>query len=365
MKSTHDSTKDLLRVVLTPGSSTAAQAPTDEGEGVRIYRAGGRITQIDFEHAKARGLVPVQTLHEERITASQGWDAFRALVGEYNWPTKTATLVLVLCSALSIGKAFPCILGSRCLPNEWVEALSSDGMLTILSLTVAFCIGIHIKLRLERGLVDGAEHYSIGRALAYGYFSNFIIGVLLTLRAEGERLGLPPGERPVMHIVFPRNVDDLEGFRESVEKNVKVHTRSHDLINLGNVDKKLFKRSLLALTQLDTEAGVDESFYLDFPTTLYTMQDFLETRRQWQQDNKRPPLRDDEIARLQQKYITHFFAYLEELANSELGVEAAKRLGANLTQADLSALYKEHITVIEPREMLAVIASRGRPGGAA
>ncbi|MDM0104570.1 hypothetical protein QTH97_06480 [Variovorax sp. J22R24] len=327
--------------------------------GVSIYQSDdGAITQVEFANAKARGLVPVRSL-DAPITAQEGWVAFRSLVSEYNWPTKSATLLLILSACLSIGKEFPCILGAQCLPKNWLDALSSDGMLTMLSLTVAFCIGIHIKLRLERGLVDGSENYSIGRALAYGYFSNFIVGVLLTLRAEGERLGLPPGKRPVMHIVFPQDVQDLDGFRESVERNVRLHTRSQDIINLGNVDKKLFKRSLLTLTQLGTEGGLDDTFYLDFPTTLYTMQDFLETRNLWQKEHRRPLLARDEITRLQQKYIAHFFAYLEELANSPLGVDAARRLGADLSQAELSALYKEHITIVEPNEILASIQSRG------
>ncbi|MET0544336.1 MAG: STING domain-containing protein [Variovorax sp.] len=288
------------------------------------------------------------------ITARQGWDAFRALVAEYNWPTKLATSLLILSASISIGKEFPCIFGTGCLPKNWLDALSSDGMLTMLSLTVAFCIGIHIKLRQEQGLVDGAEHYSVGRALAYGYFSNFIIGVLLTLRAEGKRLG-PQAGRPVMHIVFPQNVQDLDGFRESVERNVKLHTKSHDIINVGNVDKKLFKRSLLALTQLGTADGTSDTFYLDFPTTLYTMQDFLETWNIWLEDHGRPLLPAEELKRLQQKYIADFFAHLEDLASSPVGADAARRLGANLTSEELAALYKTHIAIVEPDAILAII----------
>ncbi|RZI98955.1 MAG: hypothetical protein EOP39_26015 [Rubrivivax sp.] len=365
MKTLHDSEADVLRITLSLGAGSGAPPEVLEAEKIRLFRApDGSIEQLEFADAQARGLLPVVTLGE-RISARQGWDALRELWREYSWPTKTATLLLMGAALLSIFKPFDCAVPALCMPAPLLESLSSDGMLTLLTLTVAFCIGIHIKLRQEKGLVDGAEHYSIGRALAYGYFSNFIIGVLLTLRADSDRLGLQRGQGLKMHVIIPRSIGDLEAFRESIEKNVRLQSESRDMHDLGNVERKLFKRSLLALTRVGAESESNaETFYLDFPTTLYTMQDFLQTWNLWLSDAGRTPLPDDEVRRLQQKYIADFFAHLKDLANSELGVEAARRLGAKLQQKQLFDLFNEHISIIEPEELLALLAARQAQGGA-
>ncbi len=364
MKAVHDASSDRLTIKLAPGKIQEAPAQVYTAEQVRIFRAhDGVITQIEFDDARKRGLVPVRTLGQ-RVTARQGWAAFKDLVAEYNWPTKTATLALALAAFVSIGKEFPCIAGDLCLSESWRNALSSDGMLTLLSLTVAFCIGIHIKLRQAQGLVDGSENYSIGRALAYGYFSNFIVGAMLTLRAEGDRLGMPAGHRPVMHIVFPTDVEKLDTFRHSIEKNVRVHTEPRNIEGLAGVHQKLFKRSLLALSQLDDTGRSVDAYYLDFPTTLYTMHDYLQSWNAWLDRNGRESLREHQVRELQQKYISDFFAHLKELSGSDMGVEAASRLGANLTAHELSQMYEEHITVVDPEQILTVIETRARRGQA-
>ncbi|SFL89530.1 STING domain-containing protein [Variovorax sp. OV329] len=358
MKSTYDQAQDTLEIDLSDGRAVAERERPDELTTLG-YSGDRELLNIRLAQARRRGLVPVRT--EQKAPVTVGWRAIRAFYQEYSWVTRGLTVLLVAAALLNILKDVPCPFGAACLPAAWVNPLSGDGMMTLLTLAVAFGVGVHIKLRLERGLVDGAEHYSIGRALAYGYFSNFLLIALMQLRAESMARGLPRGRMLKLKVVFPATPADLEAFRKEVtQSNHKIESRR---ITAPQGSSKVLQRQMLVICSAADDGSALPDMFIDFPTTLYTMQDYFQTWDVWLSDRGRGALGPEETERLYRNQIDQFFDHLADLSHDEFGLAAARRAGFDQVSADeLASVFSEHMERVEGSVLVRELQARQASG---
>ena len=282
---------------------------------------------------------------------SEGWTAFVLLWNEYTWVTRGATLILIVVSFLSITKELDCVTKPFCISIAWMTALTSDGMFSLWALIIALCVGIHLKMRQEKGLLDGTQHYNIARALAYGYFSNFLVGALLHIRKRSEALKLAPNNRLKLRVVFPSTLQELDQFRKTLEHEFSAKTKNQSIDGVFVEASQTIRRNVLVLTTAAGETPAGQDFYLDFPTTLYTVQDYFKTWNIWLKQERRRLIPDDEIARLQQRQIKDFFRHLEELSDSDVGVEAVQKLDGTMHKEALRKLYSDHFEKISTTDL--------------
>jgi hypothetical protein len=112
--------------------------------------------------------------------------AIRDLWQDYHWPVKL-TLSLIILSTLW-GAA---IIGWPELNADTpplLRALASDPARNLLTFAIAFMIAVNFYIRARRGVLDGDEHYNVARALAFGYFKNFLVPALQLARRAGRQL---------------------------------------------------------------------------------------------------------------------------------------------------------------------------------
>ena len=283
----------------------------------------------------------------------EGWTAFLLLWNEYTWVTRGATLILIVVSFLSITKELDCLTEPVCIPLALMTALTSDGMLSLWTLIIALCVGIHLKMRQEKGLLDGTDHYNIGRALAYGYFSNFLVGALLLIREKSKARKLSYENRLKLRVIFPKTLEELDQFRKTLEQELRGKTKNESIDMDNGSATQTLRRNVLVLTTAASATPAAQDFYLDFPTTLYTVQDYFKTWNIWLKKEGRPIIEEPELARLQEKHIKEFFDHLEDLSKSDVGVKAVEKLGVNLDMKALSQLYSDYFQKMKTTELIA------------
>ena len=283
----------------------------------------------------------------------EGWTAFLLLWNEYTWVTRGATLILIVVSFLSITKELDCLTEPVCIPLALMTALTSDGMLSLWTLIIALCVGIHLKMRQEKGLLDGTDHYNIGRALAYGYFSNFLVGALLLIREKSKARELSYENRLKLRVIFPKTLEELDQFRKTLEQELRGKTKNESIDMDNGSATQTLRRNVLVLTTAASATPAAQDFYLDFPTTLYTVQDYFKTWNIWLKKEGRPIIEEPELARLQEKHIKEFFDHLEDLSKSDVGVKAVEKLGVNLDMKALSQLYSDYFQKMKTTELIA------------
>lgn len=283
---------------------------------------------------------------------------------EYTWFTRGATLLMVVAALVNIATTASedgavCLAGPLCWMPPWLQrALGSDGTIALLTLAIALGIGVHIKVRLQQGLLDGSDHYDIGRALAYGYFSNFLVPALVLVRNESRRLQRPHAQRLRLRMVFPSFVGELDQFKAQVEPTIREKAGKRDLEGVYRTGGTLVRRSILVVSRIGPEAG--EPVYFDFPTTLYTLHDYYTSWNTWLLENRKTPMDDARIAVLEQEQVNTFLRHLRALAHSSAGVYAVRDL--ELTQAELEKLFDDHFEHVHPDEMRALFAQPPDPG---
>lgn len=284
------------------------------------------------------------------------WQAFRLVLEDYHWITKLIAVVLVLCCLLGAAVAYwgegllaRSLAGLNGLGLE--RLLTSDSFRMLLTLVFALLIAISIKRRQQAGLLDGDEHYNIGRALAFGYFKNFLVGTLLLARSKGRKL----------HIFKPANVDDLRRFEREVWPQItgRLQTRAEEV----NPDAGLRRPPLVRRVVVIGAAQVDgEEMWLDFPTTLFTIGDYYASWNRWLVQDGRVPTEAAQLLKLEQGQIEEFFRHLRLLMTSDIGLNAVQEFG--LTQSELLALQQQHCVEISLPELRARLTQAGPATGA-
>lgn len=288
---------------------------------------------------------------------------FIEIWNDYPLATRAATVLLVTTALLNIAVAANGGPPSQWGPLRWVPApvqaaLSSDGITTLLSLSVALGIGLHLKQRQLRGLLDGTDHYDIGRALAYGYFSNFLVAALLLVRMESRK----KGRTLVFRMIFPRNIRDLENFKTSVEPAIRELAGKRELEGVYKSGASVIKRSMLIVSRASAAGASQDDLLFDFPTTLYTLHDYYQSWNLWLRENGRAELADVTIEVMQERQVGAFKRHLTELFRSEVGLKAVRHLGI-MELEDLTQLFRDHFLDVEPAEMLQLLTQYGRGSG--
>lgn len=286
--------------------------------------------------------------------------AFVELVRDYQWPTRVVTALLAALAVLgtaaaALGQPVSQWLGAHAKVVQAEQALTSDPFLTLLALLVALFVGIAIKRQQLLGQLDGSDHYTIGRALAYGYFKNFLVGALLVMEAKGSRL----------HVVKPASVEDLRMLEDEVWPQLQpdLNARTEEVAAVARFGHKPLRRRVIVLAGWGEAA---EPFYIDFPTTLFTVADYYASWNRWARRNDRPYIDDQRLASYQQQQINDFFRHLHELVDSPdgevpVGVDAVAEHGL---QADaLQRLFRDRLVEISLDELRQRLAQR--PGASA
>ncbi|MFC7337893.1 STING domain-containing protein [Haloferula chungangensis] len=285
---------------------------------------------------------------------ADGWLRwFAEIWNDYPWISRVATVSLVMTSLLDI---FQNATGPdgwlAWLPENLLATITSGGMNTLLTLLVALGIGLHLKKRQLRGLLDGTEHYDIGRALAFGYFSNFLVAALILVRMESRKRGRPL----VFRVVCPSNIRELEDFKTVVEPQIRQWAGKRELEGIYKSGASVIKRSILIISRV-TGPQSEEDLYFDFPTTLYTLHDYYESWNMWLEENGKAPLAEIVIERMQEQQVTAFERHLHGLFHSTTGLAAVRHLGIHQLE-DLSSLYDEHFRRVSPAAMLDLVRER-------
>lgn len=284
----------------------------------------------------------------ENDTLKASWQAFRLVLHDYHWITKLIAVALVLCCILGAGVAFwgegllmPAAENKQLLALE--RLLVSDPFRMLLTLVFALLIAVSIKRRQEAGLLDGDDHYSIGRALAFGYYKNFLVGTLLLAREKNRQL----------FVFKPQTVDELRHFERALWPDIvrKIQTRSED-VRPGQ-QQPLTRRVVVIGAATDDDG---QEFWLDFPSTLFTVGDYYESWNRWLAHEGKATIHPEQLKRLEQKQIDSFFQHLRALLSCDIGQKAVQEL--ELNRGELKTLLEKHyveLNLEQLRERLALV----------
>jgi len=268
------------------------------------------------------------------------WNAFCLVLEDYHWITKLIAIALVLCCLLGAGVAYwgEGLLLSRQPALE--RLLVSDAFRMLLTLVFALLIAVSIKRRQNAGLLDGDEHYSIGRALAFGYFKNFLVGTLMLAREKQRTL----------YIFKPASVQDLRRFEHEVWPEIvrRMQTRTEDIGAVAHARREPLTRRVVVI---EAARSGDEEFWMDFPTTLFTVGDYYESWNRWLTSNHKPAIHPTRLLRFEQQQIDEFFRHLRLLMTSDIGGKATAEFG--LAPAELAQLQQQHFVELSLPEFRA------------
>lgn len=282
-----------------------------------------------------------------------------ALWSEYTLFTRAITLALVGVALMNIAIAYAgpivCLWTPLCfLPGNVQSAIASDGAVTLLTLTIALAVGVHLKVRARQGLLDGSEHYDIGRALAYGYFVNFLAPALLLVRTESRKRTPQPAAPLALWVVFPSTVGELNKFKSDVEPLIRERTGTRKLQGVYQTGGTVIQRSLLVVSKQPGQAGQGGDCYFDFPTTLYTLHDYYAMWNAWQSEHKNTVINAAVMQEDEQNQMNVFFTQLHNLFTSSVGLQGVSHLGIG-SVAELAALYTDHFQRVAPEQLLAML----------
>ncbi len=241
-------------------------------------------------------------------------EAVRDLWKDYHWPVKL-TLALVILSTLW-GAA---IVGWPALDADtppWFRALASDPTRNLLTFAIAFMIAVNFYVRARRGVLDGDEHYNVARALAFGYFKNFLVPALQLANRSGREL----------HIFKPTSMVELRQYSAELEPRVR-KLFEHEWMPLVEAPAPGGppRRTVLALQSPRTDAVAGEPpFFFDAPTALFTVNDFYAALNRRREEAGKEPLNEETVYRYQNGQIDSFFHHLAFLFETDAGHQAVR-----------------------------------------
>ena len=281
-----------------------------------------------------------QKISRQRAYLRKSGQAFNSLQKDYHLFTILLAVLLVASCLVGIAGTYDQggVLAAWRAQFDWSrmeKAFGSDAFRGLLASIIALLIGISIKRRQASGVLDGDdEHYSIGRALAFGYFKNFLVGALQVAKANGQAL----------HVFNPKNVEDLRTFEHKIwpQARSQFTTVAREIDPALTATRKPLVRRVIAM-QISGAAGQRE-FWLDFPTTLFTIADYYESWNNWLISQNRPNIEPEELLAFEQLQIGAFFGHLNLLMTSDIGHKAVKDHG--LEPADMADLLKSHYKLV-------------------
>lgn len=263
-----------------------------------------------------------------RLQARPVIEALRDLWRDYHWPTKaTAALLILSCIVGATLAGWPTI---RVGSNAVLRIFASDAFRTLLTLAIGLFIAVNFYIRASRGVLDGDEHYNVARALAFGYFKNFLVPALQLASREGA----------VLQVFQPQSMEDLRAYASRIEPRIRDRF-VHEWLPLVEAPRPGGppRRTVLAILRpIDPPAGGQQlqPFFFDAPTALFTVQDFYAALNRRRIEQHKEPIDDKTQLRYQNGQIESFFRHLDFLFATDAGHEAVRDLVP--TMEELNAL---------------------------
>jgi len=259
-------------------------------------------------------------------------EALADLWRDYHWPVK---LVFILIMASSLWAT--AVVGWPELDAttpRWLRMLASDPLRYLLSVLIGFLIAINFYMRARRGILDGDEHYNVARALAFGYFKNFLVPALQLARAHGCKL----------QVFRPSSMTDMQQYMRHLQPRILATLQPSwlPLVEQPVADGPP-RRTVLALQSPSATADMDQ-FFFDAPTALFTIVDFYAALNRRRCDNEKPPLDAATIERYQNGQIDSFFNHLYYLFSHTAGFEAVADI---VTDAVELSELRSHLETID------------------
>jgi hypothetical protein len=275
------------------------------------------------------------------------WLTLRTLWAAYHWPTKALMLLLVVLCVWGAylagwtddaGAALP---GWDIPSDNWLRALGSDAVRSIVTLAVALAVALATYREISKGLFSGDSHYDVGRAMAYGYLRNFLVIALLVAEQKNYRVA----------VFRPESIEELKDFVDRLWPNIDQHLATQKLFLEPGEEHAAVMRGLrrtATLVFVDAAPDGEQSVIFDPPSTLMVIQDYYAHRSQRLHSEGRGTLNEAQLSMFQTGQINSFFLQLTELINhskperalQEFGVDAdrLKRLGQRLDFVSLATL---------------------------
>ena len=251
-------------------------------------------------------------------------EALKDLWRDYHWPTKATVALLILsCIVGATLAGWPSIYAGS---NPVLKFFASDAFRTLLTLVIGLFIAVNFYIRARRGVLDGEEHYNIARALAFGYFKNFLVPALQLARRE----------RAELQVFQPQSMADLEAYASRIEPRIRERFE-HEWLPLVEEPRPDGppRRTVLAVRRpIGTPAVGQQSqpFFFDAPTALFTVQDFYAALNRRRTEQHKEPIDDKTQLRYQNGQIDSFFRHLDFLLTTDTGHDAVGDLVATMDE---------------------------------
>lgn len=264
------------------------------------------------------------------LRARQVIQALKDLWRVYHWPTKLVAAVLILsCLVGATLAGWPSIPAGS---NPVLRFFASDAFRTLLTLVIALFIAVNFYIRARRGVLDGDQHYNIARALAYGYFKNFLV----------PALQLAVHEKAMLQLFKPETMDDLRMYASQIEPRIRERFE-HEWLPLVEEPQPDGppRRTVLVMRRPIPPPSADQQvqpFFFDAPTALFTVQDFYGALNRRLIEQRKEPIDDKTTLEYQNGQIDSFFQHLDYLFKNDAGREAVRDIVQ--TTDELSALRK-------------------------
>lgn len=262
------------------------------------------------------------------VSARPVLEALKDLWSDYHWPSKGAVALLLLsCIVGGTLAGWPSIeVGS----NPALKIFASDAFRTLLTLVIGLFVAVNFYIRARRGVLDGDEHYNVARALAFGYFRNFLVAALQLADREGAQL----------QVFKPQSMRDLQLYTSRLEPQIRERFEHVwlPLVEAPRPDGPP-RRTVLAIRRPLEASSVGkpfQPFFFDAPTALFTVQDFYAALNRRRVEQHKEPIDDSTQVRYQNGQIDSFFHHLDFLFTTDVGHGAVKELVP--TMEALSAL---------------------------
>ena len=259
-----------------------------------------------------------------RLRAVPAMEALKDLWRDYHWPTKvTVTLLIISCVLGATLAGWPSIEAGT---TPALRLFASDAFRSLLTLTIGLFIAVNFYVRANRGVLDGDEHYNVARALAFGYFKNFLVPALQLAAREGA----------VLQVFQPQSMDDLRAYAARIEPRIRGRFEHEwlPLVEEPSPDGPP-RRTVLAIRRPIDLPSVDQQeppFFFDAPTALFTVQDFYAALNRRRIEQRKESIDAKTQLRYQNGQIDSFFRHLDYLFATDAGHEAVRDIVSTMEQ---------------------------------
>jgi hypothetical protein len=249
-------------------------------------------------------------------------EGVKDLWGDYHWPSKG--VVALLLSSCIVGAALAGWPSVEVGSNPALKVFASDAFRTLLTLSIGLFVTINFYMRARRRILQGDEHHSIARALAFGYFRNSLVPALQIAVREGAQL----------QVFRPQSMEDVQVFTSRLEPQIREHFEEVWLpLVEPPIPDRQSRRTALALRRPLTrpsEVEPSQAFFFDIPSDLFTALDFCSALNRPRVEQHRQPIDESLLIAYQEGQVDSFFGQLDVLFTTHVGSRTVGELGPTL-----------------------------------